>query len=525
MKRTIAIAMLLTSSTIAALAATPKDTVVMAKQINDLISLDPAEAYEFSGIEVVTNVYDRLIRYEAEDLTKMVGGVAESWDVSPDGHTVTLKLRAGQKFQSGAPVTADDAAFSLQRVVILDKSPGFLLSQFGWTKDNVAKDVVAKDPATLTLTIPETFAPTLVLNVLTSGVGSVVEKKIAMEHDANGDLGNAWLKNHSAASGAYKLLSWKPNESVTMEANPEYRLGAPTIKRVVIRNVAEPSSQRLLLEKGDVDIARDLTSDQITALSGNKDVAIQTLPWTNVWYLAMNQSDTPLANPKVREAIKDAIDTRGMSDSFLKGRMVPHQTFLPNGLFASTDYHPFTFDVAKAKSLLADAGYPNGFDVDLTTFSTSPGTDIAQSIQQTLGQAGIRVNLIPVEEKQLYTTYRGRKHQLALLDWGPDYLDPHSNADGFGYNTDDSDTATHRVLAWRNHWLIPQISAQVTAAAQEKDTAKRTAIYADLQKEITDTGPFAFLFQTLTPIGMRTNLHGFVVGISSDLVYYRKITK
>ena len=122
MKRTIAIAMLLTSSTIAALAATPKDTVVMAKQINDLISLDPAEAYEFSGIEVVTNVYDRLIRYEAEDLTKMVGGVAESWDVSPDGHTVTLKLRAGQKFQSGAPVTADDAAFSLQRVVILDKS-------------------------------------------------------------------------------------------------------------------------------------------------------------------------------------------------------------------------------------------------------------------------------------------------------------------------------------------------------------------------------------------------------------------
>ena len=506
-------------------ADTPKDTVVMAKQIDDIISLDPAEAYEFSGIEVINNVYDRLIRYEAEDLKTMVGGVVESWVIADDGRTITLKLRPGQKFESGAPVTAEDAAFSLRRVVALDKSPGFLLSQLGWTKDNVATLITAPDDATLKISVPEKYAPTMVLSLLSSVVGSVVEKKVAMEHEAAGDMGNAWLKSHSAGSGPFRLVSWKPNESVTITANPGFRMGAPAIKRVVIRNVAEPATQRLLLQKGDVDIARDLTPDQMTALKDDASVVTQSVPGSQIWYLAMDQNEEHLKNPKVREALKDLIDYEGLTSSLLKGRMVPHETFLPTGFPGELDYKPFKLDVAKAKSLLAEAGYPDGFAINLVTYGTSPGVDIAQSLQQTLGQAGIKVTLNPVEEKQLYTEYRGRKHQLALLNWGPDYLDPHTNADGFAFNPDDSDTAKHRVLAWRNHWFIPEISKQTTAAAQELDADKRVTMYHDLQKVVTDTGPFGFMFQELQPIGARKGVEGFVVGIASDLVYYRKITK
>jgi peptide/nickel transport system substrate-binding protein len=113
----------------AAFAATPPDTVVIAKQIDDIITLDPGEDYELSGVEIATNLYDRLLRYEAEDVTKLVGGVAESWTVSPDGKVFTFKIRPKQVFQDGAPVTAEDAAFSLQRVVIMDKTPAFLLDQ------------------------------------------------------------------------------------------------------------------------------------------------------------------------------------------------------------------------------------------------------------------------------------------------------------------------------------------------------------------------------------------------------------
>jgi peptide/nickel transport system substrate-binding protein len=188
-----------------ATAATPVDTLVVAKAIDDIISLDPAEAYELSGIEMITNVYDRIMRFEADDVTKLVGGAAESWTISDDGKTFTFKLRKGMTFHSGAPVTAEDAAFSLQRVVKLDKTPAFLIDQLGWTKDSVDAMVKAVDDSTLQVTINADFAPSLVLSLMSSVVGSIVEKKVALEHEVNGDLGNGWLKTNSAGSGAFVL--------------------------------------------------------------------------------------------------------------------------------------------------------------------------------------------------------------------------------------------------------------------------------------------------------------------------------
>ena len=160
----------------AANAATPKDTVVFASQIDDVITCDPGEAYEISAQIFLSSVYDRLMRYEAEDMSKLVGGVAESWTVSPDAKTFTFRLRNNQKFESGAPVTADDMAFSLQRVIIMNKTPAFLFTQLGWNKENVRDLVNATDPTTLQFTITEDFAPTLVLNLMATVAASVVEK-------------------------------------------------------------------------------------------------------------------------------------------------------------------------------------------------------------------------------------------------------------------------------------------------------------------------------------------------------------
>ena len=125
---------------------------------------------------MIAQIYDRIMNYEAEDTEKLVPGVAESYTISDDGKTITLKVRAGQKFHSGNPLTAEDVAFSLQRVVLLDKTPAFILTQLGWTKDNVKDLVKATDESTVQLSIPEDFAPTLVLNCLSANVGAVVDK-------------------------------------------------------------------------------------------------------------------------------------------------------------------------------------------------------------------------------------------------------------------------------------------------------------------------------------------------------------
>ena len=126
-------------------AQTPKDTVVMAKQIDDIITLDPAEAFEFSGVEVGANVYDKLIGVDLAKNNELVGELAQSWTVSPDNLTYTFKLRPGVKFHSGNPLTAADVVYSFQRAVTLNKSPGFILTQFGFTKDNVLEKVKATD--------------------------------------------------------------------------------------------------------------------------------------------------------------------------------------------------------------------------------------------------------------------------------------------------------------------------------------------------------------------------------------------
>jgi peptide/nickel transport system substrate-binding protein len=506
-------------------AATPADTLVIAKQIDDIISLDPAQDYELSGIEMDANAYDRIMRFEPTDITKLVPGVAESVDVSADGKTFTFKIRQGMKFSSGNPVAAEDAAWSLQRVIKLQKTPVFLLSQLGWTPDNVDKMVTAPDDSTLKVTITANYAPTLVYALLGSIVGSVVDEKTAMAHQKDNDMGNAWLTTNSAGSGAYVIKSWTPNQSVILEANPNYRGGLAKLKRVVVQHIPEASAQRLALEKGDVDIAENLTPDQITALGSNKDVKVTTIPQALLYYIGLNQKMKELQNPKVRQALRYLVDYDGMANSFLKGADQVHQTFWASGFWAADDENPYKLDVAKAKDLLTQAGYPNGFSVDLDAPNIAPFTNMAQSVQSTMAQAGIKVNIIPSDTSAMLTKYRARQHQMLMIYWGPDYMDPHTNADGFITNTDNSDNAPGHPLAWRNAWQDTDMNAAVAAAASERDEDKRKQDYIDLQKKLLDVGPYIIMFQSTAQRADRANIKGFVQGPSSDVTYYNLTTK
>ena len=261
-----------------ALAATPKDTVVMAKQIDDIISLDPAESFEFSGSEVTGNIYERLITYDLKDVSKLKGELAESWSAGADGKTYTFKMRKGIKFHSGNPVTAQDAAYSLQRAVIMNKTPGFILTQFGFTKENAKEKIRATDDQTLVIETGEAVAPTFFYYCLTAVIGGVVDMKTVQAHEKDGDFGNEWLKTNSAGSGPFKLVSWKAKESYTLERWDGYWGTKALPRRVVVRHVPEAATQRLLLEKGDIDYARDLSKDQLDAVRSNANIKLQQVP-------------------------------------------------------------------------------------------------------------------------------------------------------------------------------------------------------------------------------------------------------
>jgi peptide/nickel transport system substrate-binding protein len=506
-------------------AATPADTLVIAKNIDDIITLDPAEVFELSGGEMINQLYDRIMAYEAEDTATLVGGVAESYSVSDDGRTITLTIRPGLTFHSGNPVRAEDVAFSLQRVIQLNLTPAFILTQLGWSADNVAEMVKAPDEHTVELTIGEDFAPTFVLNCLSAGIGSVVDKELVLANEKDGDLGHDWLKTHSAGSGAFELKGWKASESVTMEANPDHRFGAPAMRRVIVRHIPEPSAQRLLLEKGDIDIARNLSPDQIESIAGNAELIVEAYPKADVHYLGLNQKDERLANPKVREALRWLVDYQGMADTFLRGQYQVHQAFWPSGFFTSLTDTPFRLDVAKAKGLLAEAGYPDGFEVEMDAPNTSPWNEVSQAIQATMGEAGIKVSIVPGEQKQVITKYRARNHEIVLLYWSPDYMDPHSNADTFSRNPDNADDAQSKPLAWRNSWEIPELTQMTDAAVRERDAEKRKEMYLELQKLVQADSPFVIMFQNTEQVARRANVAGFVSGPTFDTVFYRNVTK
>ncbi|MCP3890619.1 MAG: ABC transporter substrate-binding protein [Desulfobulbaceae bacterium] len=506
-------------------AGTPKDFLVMGFKIDDIITLDPAEIFEFSGAEYAANSYDRLINFDVDEVSNIYGGVAESWEIDADGVTYLFKIRKGITFPSGNKLTADDVVFSLQRVIKLDKSPAFILTQFGFTPENIDKTILKIDDYTVKLVVGKPYAPTFFLYCLTSTPGSVVDMKEVLAHEQDGDLGHNWLRTAYAGSGPYTLKTWKPSESLILNRNDNYWGDKPKLKRVVIRHINESATQRLLLEKGDIDIARNLQPTDIQGLSGNSEIKIRTRAKGAVYYLGLNQKNEYLKIPQVRQAFKYLIDYKGMEETILNGKATVHQSFLPKGFLGALEETPFSLNVEKAESLLKEVGLEGGFSVTMDTRNNEPITSMALAIQATLALANIKLEIIPGEGKQTLTKYRARNHDIYIGRWGPDYMDPHTNADTFARNPNNADDAKSKPLAWRNAWDIPEMTKKADAAVLEKDAKKRAEMYLEIQKEHQQISPFVIMFQQIEILGKRAGVDGFILGPSFDSNFYQYTTK
>ncbi|MBC7802049.1 MAG: ABC transporter substrate-binding protein [Gemmatimonadaceae bacterium] len=508
-----------------AFAQTPRDLLVMAIPIDDMVSLDPQETFEFSAGEVAGNTYDRLILPNLKDPTDIKPDLAASWTTSEDGLTTTFKMAPGRKFASGNPVTAEDAAFTLQRAVMLNKAPAFIINQFGFTPANVAERIRATDEMTLVLTLAEKGSPSFLLYCLSATVGSIVDKKTVMARAVGEDMGNTWLKaGNSAGSGPFQIRQWRASENVTLDANPNHP-NPPKIRRIVIQHRPDPSAQLLGLQRGDIDIARRLAPDQLAALAKDPAYTLLTQQKSYINYLALNQSHPMLSRPQVRQAIKWAIDYKGIAAAITPSTYEPHQAFLPKGFPGALTDLPFSKDVAKAKALLAEAGVPNGFEVTFDHPSTAPFADWAQAIQANLAEIGIKATLIAGESRQVITKTRARQHQMAMVRWGSDYMDPHSNAETFNINTDNSEAQKNRTLCWRSNWKDDDFTARAIEAQKEPDAGRRVALYERLQRDHQERSPFVMLGQEVEVAAMKAGTTGLELALLSDRSRYAAVTK
>ena len=358
------------------------------------------------GYEVSWNCYDRLISHEMKtlpngvqyyDRDKFKMELAE--DMNVGDMSATFKLRKDAKFQDGTSVTAKDVKWSFDRAVTVGGFPTFQMGAGSLTK---AEQFVVVDDHTLRvdflkkdrLTIPDLAV------IVPCIINSELVKKNATEKDP---WGLEYTKQNTSGSGAYKMTKWTPGAEVILERNDDWKLGPqPKVKRIVWRMVPSAGNRRALLERGDADISYELPNKDFVELRDAGKLSIVSTPFSNgIQYVGMNVKNPPFDNPKVRQAVAYAIPYQKIMDAVQYGLAKP-MFGAPADKTAEVAWpqpHKFNTNIEKAKQLLAEAGYPNGFE---TTISFDLGfatvnEPTAVLIQESLAQIGIKaeINKIP----------------------------------------------------------------------------------------------------------------------------------
>ncbi|MHA6622200.1 ABC transporter substrate-binding protein [Pseudonocardia sp. DLS-67] len=465
----------------------------------DLKTVDPGREYELTGQMLTHGMYETLLTFTGDDVGTPAPGLASSYELSPDAKTLTLTLAQGRVFSDGSPVTADDVVFSLQRVIGMKGNPSFLL-------DGVT--VAKKDDSTIVLTSAE---PNAALPfILPNPALSVVNSKVVT---ANGgstddqDGAEQFLNTTSAGSGPYTLKSLDVASQAVLTRNPAYNGPAkPAYENVVIRNV-QAATQALNVQKGDSQVALDLSGDQVGGLDqGELTVTSGASAYTI--FLFLNQGadvSATTSNPQYVSAVKKAIDYAGLlqvagAGSVQPAGMIP--TMIAGSLAAGDAPKQ---DLAGAAAALAASGaggpppklaYPSDFTLLGLSFQT-----LAERLQAQLAAAGITVELAPAPVATELDNYRDGKEEIGLWYWGPDFPDP-SNYLAF---------APDGLIGERANWpasAAPDIDQAAKTAAAAVDPAERVRLYQEFQRSLNAGGPFIPLVQPATNIVTATSVTG-----------------
>ncbi|WP_375686685.1 ABC transporter substrate-binding protein [Bartonella sp. AC331YNZD] len=512
-------------------AKTPADTLVMAWNIDSISTFDPAQLSDVYGSEIVRNVCDSLVSTATDDPAKMVPALATHWDVSGDDHStvITFHLRDGLKFNDGRSANANDLVWGMKRIVKLKMTNAAIFNEYGITEQNVDDALQAPDKKTVVMKFDKPYPAELILNnIVASPATALLDRKTIMKHEKDGDLGNQYLKSHAACVGPYQLSSWRPGEALLLRASSHYWGEAPKLKQILIRHVMEPGTQRLLLQKHDIDVARDLSPEDLADLQKTTDVKIEEVLEPSMMYWGFNMTNPIFAKEKVRLAMRYLIDYEGLGKKLLKGIGVPRASFIPLGNFGALDEkegQPFTFDVAKAKQLLAEAGYPNGFEANFLVSNAPYRLLVAQSLQDSAAQAGVRLKIERLAGTQLFSKLYARAFDTIFVGWNNDSADPHTMASRLVYNPDNRFEAKNTAYpSWQHGYFDAEMNKKVEEALFQKDPQKRAQLYADLQRELMQKGPYAFIFQKYSVIAMTPDIKKWVWN-SAPQIFYSKIEK
>ncbi len=454
------------------------DRIVIVQGV-DPSTLDPADHNETPAYNILNNIFDTLVAFDKDG--KLQPRLAESWK-QLDDLNLQVNLRKGIKWQDGTDFTADDVKFTIDRYINSSKEVDALKRLKRAGNINFITSVTVIDPLTVKIT-SEKPAP---LTLKKLALEEMVSKSYFAAHDA------AYIRLNPMGTGAYKFVEWKKDDHLDMDANPLWwgQAGGPSVKKVRFRPIADSQTRISALQAGEVDIITNVAPEQAQQIQTGDKTGISTVPSVrNIFVILNTLDDSPnaaLKNVKVRQALNYAIDRDAIIKNILLGNGVKISSPINSYFFAYEELPQYNYDPAKAKQLLTEAGFADGFDLE---FKVPDGRylkdkQIGEAVTQYWTKIGVRVKFAAEPWSVYQPNIDARKQPPAfLLGWGNSSYDP----DGTLYDL----FVGPRYSYYKN----PTFNDLIAQGRSIVDDTKRAELYKQADKTINQDAPWIFLHQ------------------------------
>ena len=476
-------------------------------RLADSLFLDPVLNDANVDIWVMNSIYDTLL-FPTADGTGLQPGLATAWAWSNDGKTLTLTLREGVKFSDGSPMLASDVKWSLDRA----RNP-----KNGAWNDMVASisavEVTGGNTVVLTLKTPD---PTLLAALATFNTGIMPEKLFDASPGATMDEKAKAFAEKPVGTGPFMLTGWKRSQVMNLKRNPHYwRKGEdgqalPYLDEIEFQIIPDDATRILKLKAGEVHGSEFIPYARVKELQDDANLRMELWPSTRVSYIGLmvkptlkNGTANPLSNVKVRQALNYAANKDAIIAITTRGLGKPTRSFMSS---TTPLFHPqtlYAYDPAKAKALLAEAGFAGG--IDIACYSLAGNQDDLNNLttlQQMWAQVGVRLKIEPVDSATRTAKYRAEDYQMRTGAWTNDIADPGQITSYFAYFPN--------IGSLHSGWNNQRVNDLYVVGLQENDVAKRRAIYKEIQELYAAEAPIVFLYETAYPVAFRKNVKGFV---------------
>ena len=451
----------------------------------DVTSLDPHQGKETPAVEVTCQIFDTLVIVDPET-NEIKPQIAESWE-QVDELTYVFKIRQGIKFHDGSDLTAEDVKFSLDRA-INSAAVSYIV--------NFIDTVTVDDEYTVTVKTKAPYAPTL--RNLAIPFAAIVPKAVVEADEA------AFILN-PVGSGPYKFVEWRQGDSITLKAFDDYYAGKPATENLIMKVIPETSQRSIALETGEIDLAYDLAVNDLPKIKESSELTVYEVPSLNCWYISMNMNKEPFNNPLVREALSYAIDRQTIIDTINAGSGEPADAIIAPGVFGYYSTGVREYDPEKAKELLAEAGYPDGFKTSLWVNDNQSRIEMCQAIQNMFQQIGVECSIEVLEFGSYISRTTNGEHDMAYFGWTTSSAD----ADYTYYSLEHS---TQQGAAGNRSFIAdPEVDALIEEARTNSDEETRKELYKELAIKLDEINNNIPVFYNSINVGASQKVEGFVM--------------